>query len=837
MRRRPERSRKAKSAEKLSPAAKDAAFLQLARQRFKAIQDYEKDQRERELEDIRFYDGDQWPGEIQTGRQGQAANGNLPAVPSRPMITINKSREPVQQVLNQERQSDLGVSLVPADDFGGLSEPVSDDEITLREGLVRRIQRTSDAAAARTWAFERAVIAGRGYYGVMLKYGEGKTRDQEVYVRRFYNQAAVSLGPHEEPDGSDADYGFVGTYIPWNDYEAEYPHAIDGEKNALITAAADDDAFKALGEDYPDWFGTEGTGKNATRMCRVVEYWYTEITSRKLVFLSDGRDVWESELTDADEALMTDPETGEEIGNRLVPQRTIKFAKIDAMQVLERTDWSGRYIPIVKVLGEELQPYDEQRRSEGMVRPGMQAGRGFNYMVSKLVEQVGLTPIPPIIVDPESIEPYMDWWKLAATRALFMLPQLTRDEQGREYREAHRPGVDPNLQPLAMSIGMFDQFIQSTMRVHDPSTGKVDPRLKSGKAIESVVAQDAQGTSNFIANLQRSVHYEGRIENDLLYPVYGARPGRIAKILDPKGDGHSVMLNQPFTMQQGKPRPAMMPHPENPGQNVPMPMGHPGMPPEAKTYSLTKDAQLNVAVKVSKNSDLRRDQLASVLGEFVTANPQEMAVYGDLLWKTLDVPEHEVLAERARLMLAPPIQQALKAKVDGSNLPPEIASQLAQKDGQIQHAEQAMQQLDGMYKQEKAGHQAMLDKTKMETDSRERIAAADREYEANEKAKDRAAKIEEARISAAKQSADLAAEAREEAFALGSSQVHEAGMAAAAAGHEQAMAGQAHQQTIAQDAHAGMVDASLADQAQGHALEQGQQAAALAPEPAAPAGA
>src|SRR5262252_2800597 len=82
--------------------------------------DATKDQIERELSDIRFYNGEQWPNDVCTARKGQNASNGMPPVPARPCITVNKTREPVRQVLNQERQSDVGIELVPADDFGDL---------------------------------------------------------------------------------------------------------------------------------------------------------------------------------------------------------------------------------------------------------------------------------------------------------------------------------------------------------------------------------------------------------------------------------------------------------------------------------------------------------------------------------------------------------------------------------------------------------------------------------------------------------------------------------------------------------------------------------------------
>ncbi len=93
----------------------------------------------------------------------------------------------------------------PADDFGDLTQTPDETEITLREGLARRIQRESMAQDARIWAFKRALIAGRGYYLVNTRFLPGRTFDQEVYVERIYNQEAVKGDPsRQKPDGSDA---------------------------------------------------------------------------------------------------------------------------------------------------------------------------------------------------------------------------------------------------------------------------------------------------------------------------------------------------------------------------------------------------------------------------------------------------------------------------------------------------------------------------------------------------------------------------------------------------------------------------------------------------------
>jgi len=129
-------------------ASDKKAIIEQARKRFLIWQTANAEQNKREKEDLRFYAGEQWPQDVLDARKGLPANGGVAAVPARPTITINKVRAPVQQILNQAQASDIGIELVPADDFAALEQPPDPTEIELREGLTRRIQRTSEAMDA-----------------------------------------------------------------------------------------------------------------------------------------------------------------------------------------------------------------------------------------------------------------------------------------------------------------------------------------------------------------------------------------------------------------------------------------------------------------------------------------------------------------------------------------------------------------------------------------------------------------------------------------------------------------------------------------------------------------
>lgn len=660
-------------------------LLATARARWALARDATVEQCRRERDDLAFHAGEQWPADIANLRQGQAASNGMPAVPARPTLTINKVREPVRQVQNQERQSDIGISLIPADDFGDLGITPDDTEVKLREGLIRRIQRESHAADARSWAFQRATIAGRGYYLVLTRYLPGVTWDQEVYVHRIFNQADVMLDPsHEQPDGSDAEWGFVGAWIPWDRYRAKYPQtASDGPSEA--TAEAD---FTTGLDEFPDWFMADGD----ERAVREVDYWFVTHTTQTLARLPDGQVVPEAEV----------PEGVKPEDTRTMDSRTVRMVKIGGgRDILEETDWPSGDLPIIQVLGEELQPFDGERRVEGMVRPARDAAMGFNYMVSKEVEQIGLTPIPPLHVDPVAIHGYEQWYQAANTRTLPYLPSRTYDDDGRPLKEPHRPAIDPNLLPIAQAIGMFDAAIKSTTSVPDSTLGNVDPSLKSGRAIQAVVANAAQSTSNFMDNLARSVRREGEVENNLLYPIYG-RPGRIVRILTGEDKQQSMRIagDGPESMPGQMPRPG--------GQQ---------QAPVAATVKLTKDAHFNVAVLVSKNYGTRQQEISATLGNIVAAQPQQMGIVGDLLYKSLNLPDSAQLEKRMKVMLAPPVQQMLAQESEGGEpLPPQAQAKIAELTERVQHAEAAMKQLQGLADKTQADQQTKLQIAQIEAD-------------------------------------------------------------------------------------------------------------------------
>lgn len=223
-----------------------------------------------------------------------------------------------------------------------------------------------------------------------------------------------------------------------------------------------------------------------------------------------------------------------------------------------------------------------------------------------------------------------------------------------------------------------------------------------------------------------------------------------------------------------------------------MPSAPPPKPP--KTYTLTKDANFNVIVKVSRNWENRRDDEASFLSGLIDKNPMFMGWFGDMMLRNTDGPGHEEAADRVEVMLDPKIQAMRTQKQQGIAMPPEATAQIAQMKQQLDQAHQIMGKAQSELKDKTETHQRQ-----MENDVK--IAQIESDRAIKIQAMKDATAIRVAELGAKK---DLIAEAhedQEEAIALASAQAHE---------HTQGMLDRQHQVDQAQMGHQ-------------QALEQGQQ--------------
>jgi hypothetical protein len=659
-------------------AEKDAQTVADAIKRFKLSRDAYEKQRDRERDDLAFQVPElQWDAESRRAREGSVV-GNV-AIPPRPTLSISKLDQPIQIVLNQQKAAHLGVNIHP------VSEDANADTAAMLQDLYRHIERDSRAQLARGWAFDRAVKSGMGFYRVNTVYDDQGSNpfDQKVVIERILQQEQVYLDPSAQmPDWSDGEYAFLCTWLSLDKFKRDYP------TSAL--ADYDDQALRALVREVPDWVRVDGGEKNAVL---IAEYWRVEQVAREYVGLADGRVVFADEVT-PEEAALVPPDA---------PRRAVKVPRVwwSVMNGVEELtapqEWNGRYIPIIPVVGKELQPFDGERRFVGMIRPAKDGQKLFNFAASNAVEIAALEPRAPFLLAEGQDEGYEQMWAQANTRNFPTLKYKPTTIAGQPAAPPQRVPVDASRMNTSMALmQQADAFIQATTAVYDPSLGRLNSGERSGRALLALQQQADTATSHYLDSLASvAMTYEAKVVLDLLPRIYD-RPGRIVQLIDGEDDSRQVMVNAPFVRgRDGRPRLA------------PLAMGMGGAPTagpgRVEQYDLARGVY-NVSVTIGRNYQTRLEQGAEEIGQVLTAAPALMPLIGPIYFKFRDFPGAKEIAELLKKQRAQMFPYLNDDEAQGP--PPEVlVPQLQQ---QLQQAQQQLQQASAYVKTEQAKHEAQL---------------------------------------------------------------------------------------------------------------------------------
>jgi len=668
-------------------------ILQEAKDRFSLVVSAESEQRKRELEDLEFDAGNQWPDEVKAARGGQVVDG-VP-IPARPMLTINKLDQPIQLIINQQKNAKLGIEVRPD------SEDASDDTAEVLQGLIRHIEVQSRADLARSWAFERAVKCGRGFYRILKKFADesGQEFDQELVIERILNQGAVYLDPYaQQPDWSDGEWAIISTMIPADRYKKEFPES-------SLAASLDDD-FASLGDSGDNWYGETEDGQQAVR---VVEYFVVNrIPKERVAYLNDRGQLvtaWADELPED-----VDPASIQQ--RRMTEQRSVMWYKLNGQEILEEAEWDGQYIPIIPVIGRE-QNIDGKRKWLGIVHPSKDGQRLFNYAVSTAVETAALEPKAPFIGYEGQFEGHEQAWAQANIRNFPYLEVKPITLGGQVVPLPQRNTAAANLGPSLALVDQADSYIKSTTFVYDPSLGS-SAGSRSGRAVLALQQQADIGNSNYLDNLASvSMTYEAKVLLDLIPKIYD-RPGRVARILGTDDEVKQVMLNAPFSMSEsGRPVPMLPGTP--PSSPVPG-----GRPRNIKRYDLAQGKYV-ATVSVGRAYRTRVEQGADELAQVLQASPNLMPLIGDLYFKYRDFPGHLEIARRLKKM-APPEVREDDQELDPQQLLAQLEQIKAESGQMIEQMTKQMEEMTKTIEGKVIEQQALLQKAQIEAQARVQVA-------------------------------------------------------------------------------------------------------------------
>jgi hypothetical protein len=592
--------------------AKNDKLLETARSRMNMAISAYSESRENELDDLKFYAGNsdnqfQWPSDVLATRgavQGQAVN-------SRPCLTINKLPQHVKQVTNDQRQNRPSGKVIPADDN-------ADVEVAeILNGIIRHIEYISDADVAYDTACENQVTYGEGYIRLLTDYCDETTFDQDIKIGRVRNSFSVYMDPTiQDPTGADAQWCFIAEDITRLEYERLYPNA---EPVSTLQQLGIGD------QSLSQWLNE--------KTIRIADYYYVDYTPATLNLYPGNQTAFSG--TDEDKVLAA--HFGQPTKTRTSDKKVIKHCKINGYSVLEENIWPGKYIPVVRVVGNEFE-IEGRMYVSGLVRNAKDAQRMYNFWVSQEAEMLALAPKAPFIGYSGQFEGYEEKWKTANTQNY---PYLEVNSDATDGAGNPLP-LPQRAQPPMASSGLLQaksgasEDIKSTTGQYNASLG-MGSNERSGKAILARQREGDVGTYHYGDNLARAVRHITRQIIDLIPKIYDTQ--RIARIIGEDGDTDMAKID---------------PTQQEPVKKIVNPM-NPSVVIE-KIYN-PSIGKYDAIASSGPGYATKRQEALEGMAQLLQGNPELWKVAGDLFVKHMDWPGAQELSKRLAKTIDPKLMQ------------------------------------------------------------------------------------------------------------------------------------------------------------------------------------
>lgn len=521
------------------------------------------------------------------------------------------------------------------------------------EGIIRNIVANSDFDTVTDYAAEYQVGAGMGAWRVTLEYAEDSF-EQVIDIDPLLNPFCLYCDPSaKDLLKRDAEDWWYTDRISKSSFKARWPNA---EVVNLDESEFDDGEMEWDQDDR----------------VRIGEYWYKESYDKEIALLSDGSVI---DVLDKEGNAVTPPE-----GQSIVRTRTQRCDKIlmcivSGSAILEGpVEWAGTQHPWIMVYGDYV-VIDGKVYWNGITRTGKDAQRAYNYSRTAAVETVALAP---------QDKPWMTPKQVAGLENLLAEAHKKNYPFNLYNPDPQAPGPPvrmggPNIPAaLVQEMQIASDDIKAVTGIFDASLGAKGNET-SGKAINARKAQGEIANFNFMDNMGKGVKRTWEILVDLVPRVIDTETTVRILGADGKESYETVNMRDPTT-----------------GQVI---------------NDLSR-GRFDTAITVGPSYATRRMEAAEAYTAMAGQDEGLMMAAGDLVYKAMDLPYAQEIAERRQALLPAPVQEMI---TKGKNLPPEVTAamnQVKQAQAQVQQHGQlvqaAQQELQGelaQAKSEKAGAQ------------------------------------------------------------------------------------------------------------------------------------
>lgn len=637
-------------AEKDKQATKEK-LLKVAKERFDSAMDYEAIMRDRMEDDFKFLESnDQWNQEARAERERDG----------RPCMTINRLKPFVRNVTNEQRQQRPSIKVNPVDNEADV------ETAKVFQGIIKHIEVDSGADTAYDTAGFHAASMGRGFIRVISDYVDGETFDQEIKIKRCNNPLAVVIDPlHTEADGSDANWGFIVEEISKDDFEAAYPKA---------TVFEDASGWEMVSANAGLWMT-----KDSIRVC---EYFYKVEEPDTLYLLKDGSYVFKSDFEGKEAEI-----------EKKRPSSKCKWmwAKITCDEVLDETEWPGKYLPIVPILGEEYF-IDGKRNLSGIVHDARDSQVVYNIAVSNELEIAALMPKAPFIAAEGQTEGHEEAWENANRRPQSVLLYKPTDIKGNLIGAPQRNAFEAPISAMSTIKMQAADDMKATTGIFDASLGNSSNET-SGRAILARQQQGQTANFHYIDNLNRGIRHIGKILVDLIPKIYDTK--RVINIVGDNGEQELVAINQLFTKENGD-----------------------------QYFHKLNSGRYDVVISTGPSYATRRQESVDSMLALAQTNPAVMQIGADIIVGQMDWPGAQDLAKRIAKTIPPELRgEDANGKQDPEIMLQQATAAATEMQGQLEALNAHAQEVEGQLKE--LQDKTMTERAKLELEAQKAMASAE----------------------------------------------------------------------------------------------------------------
>jgi len=507
--------------------------------------------------------------------------------------------------------------------FLGMGNGATAESAGVMQDLFRHTQQISDAQhialpMMRQWTID----GGVGYCRLVTRYEADDSFDQEIYIDPIDDPMQVFIDPdiHIGGNALDAKFAFIFDEVPKQDFRETYPDLYDKVKGT-----------------GPFGLSTGAGSYHSDEYVRVCEYFRRVPKKSELVsFLHQGKRftiprgrfegiIREKEARDG----ILDRETTR---LREVTSDEVEWYLIVGSEVVEKTVWLGKYIPILRCVGEET-VIEGRLDRKGHTRYMLDGQRTFNYFASTQVEGLSLQTKAPWLAPAKAIEEHEAIWSRSNIDNPAVLPYNHIDPEGNPEMPIPAP---QRIDPPSASAG-FQQAMENARQQIMMVSGQYENQMgepgneRTGAAINARRNQSATANFHFQDNYEGTLIALGKQLLDLYPRLYDTK--RIKRIVANDGIEYDLVIDP--SMREG----------------YAQEMDHQGQ--VIKRVMNPMVGKFEVAASVGPAHDTRREETVENMTLLLTQAPGLIPVLGDVLLKNMSFEGAQEASLRLRRMVPP----------------------------------------------------------------------------------------------------------------------------------------------------------------------------------------